>query len=134
MFGSRCMEHLFLLICPLTLSLDYDAKVHVRELWSKRGCQIVCFYLAIHCLALTHRLRVFKQNVREGIQRHDGLGKAFEEDPLLSGFGQSELDVVLAIAISNQQAKGYTVGEVGAGNGSFTKKVSRASHQRGRFA
>jgi len=65
----------------------------------------------------------FRHGLQEGIQGHDGLEKAFEEDPLLGGFDQSELDVVLAIAISNQQAKGYTHGEVGAGNGAFTKKV-----------
>ena len=35
--------------------------------------------------------------------------------------------MVLAVAISNQQAKGYTVGEVGAGNGAFTKKVLEPS-------
>jgi hypothetical protein len=57
--------------------------------------------------------------------QHDSLEKAFEEDPLLGGFEQSELDVVLAIAISNQQAKGYTVGEVGSGSGGFTKKVGQ---------
>lgn len=65
--------------------------------------------------------------MQDTISGHSTLAKALEEDPFLSGFGQKALDVILAVAISNQKAAGYTVGEIGSGSGGFTKQVcSRA--------
>ena len=61
--------------------------------------------------------------VQEAILDHPDFTSALAEDALLSGFGQKQLDVILAIAISNQKAAGYTVGEVGAGSGAFTKQA-----------
>lgn len=46
---------------------------------------------------------------------------------LLSVDSQIDLDAMLALAIANQPQSGYTVAEVGAGNGALTKQVGRLS-------
>jgi hypothetical protein len=61
--------------------------------------------------------------MQNAISDHAGLGQALEEDPFMSQSSQPDLEGILGIAISNMKSAGYTVGEVGATNSSFTKKV-----------
>ena len=61
--------------------------------------------------------------LQNAISEHSGLMQAQVEDPFLSGFAQMEVETILGIAIANQKSSGYTVGEIGAENIAFTKKV-----------
>lgn len=61
--------------------------------------------------------------MQNAISQHSGLMQAQVEDPFLSSFAQMELENVLGIAVGNMKSSGYTVGEIGAGNIAFTKKV-----------
>ena len=49
--------------------------------------------------------------------------EAFSKDPLISGFGKSELKIMLDMAMDNQRPEGFVAGELGAGSGGFTKQV-----------
>lgn len=61
------------------------------------------------------------QNV---ISEHSDIGRAQAEDLFLNGFSQCQIDAVLGgMAVGNMKAAGYSVAEIGAGNGSFTRKV-----------
>ncbi|KAK9803549.1 hypothetical protein WJX73_007935 [Symbiochloris irregularis] len=55
--------------------------------------------------------------------RRPDFDKASEEDLVLRVASQEDVDSMLAIAISNMKASGYSVGEVGAGNGALTKQA-----------
>ncbi len=62
-------------------------------------------------------------DLQNAISDHSGMAQALGEDPFLSQSTQPDLEGVLGIAISNMKTAGYTVGEVGANNSAFTKKV-----------
>lgn len=59
--------------------------------------------------------------------QHADYAKALAEDAVLSVNAQIDLDALLAIAISNMKARGYHVGELGAGGGEFTRQVSSSA-------
>ena len=61
--------------------------------------------------------------MQNGIAEHPDYGKGCADDPVLQVNNQADLDALLAIAISNMKASGYTVGEVGSGAGALTKQV-----------
>ena len=41
----------------------------------------------------------------------------------MNGFAQVQFDVLLGVAVGNMKAAGYSVAEIGAGTGAFTKKA-----------
>ena len=69
--------------------------------------------------------------MQDVIAEHQDFGKALEEDPVLRINKQEDLDALLAIAISNMKASGYSVGEVGSGSGALTKQVTHIPDELG---
>lgn len=61
--------------------------------------------------------------LQDSIVEHSKFQKALEEDLVLTVSDQVDLDSIIGIPIANMKASGYTVGEIGAGAGAFTKQV-----------
>ena len=66
------------------------------------------------------------QNPIQAIVQHAEHGQLYAADPLMQGFAPRHISHLLDIVCENQGQTGFSVAEVGAGTGGFTRQVSPA--------
>ena len=63
------------------------------------------------------------QNPIQAIVQHSEHNVLYAQDPLMQGFHARHISHMLDIFCENQGQTGFTVAEVGAGTGGFTRQV-----------
>jgi fatty acid synthase len=63
------------------------------------------------------------QNPIQAIVQHSEHGVLYAQDPLMQGFHARQISHMLDIVCENQGQTGFTVAEIGAGTGGFTRQV-----------
>jgi len=67
---------------------------------------------------------VVVQNPIQAIVQHSEHNVLYAQDPLMQGFHSRNISHMLDIVCENQGQTGFTVAEVGAGTGGFTRQVT----------
>ena len=67
--------------------------------------------------------RLAVQNPIQAIVQHSEHNVLYAQDPLMQGFHSRHISHMLDIVCENQGQTGFTVAEVGAGTGGFTRQV-----------
>lgn len=63
------------------------------------------------------------QNPIQAIVQHSEHNVLYAQDPLMQGFHSKHISHMLDVVCENQGQTGFTVAEVGAGTGGFTRQV-----------
>ena len=76
---------------------------------------------------MAHKLIPFSfcglQNPIQAIVQHSEHNVLYAQDPLMQGFHSKHISHMLDVVCENQGQSGFTVAEVGAGTGGFTRQV-----------